>query len=438
MKRQIIYPGAIPLETDLLGTNKNTMIGLGKIISAVFGTSTFATGLACAPTAPATLNVSIGAGEIYSLQNIDGTAYSSIAADTTHQIMKQGISLDAVQLSCPAPATGGNSINYLIQAAFSEVDGNAVVLPYYNASNPSQAYSGPANAGTTNNTTRDGTVVLAVKAGVSATTGSQVTPAPDSGYVGLWVVTVAYGATTIIAGNITQYASAPFAGNLQSYAGGRKALFTTTGSWTSPVDGIVYVSACAGGSGGGGGGGSTNAVGVGGGGAGGAAGQSVQRQAYTVSKGTVYAISVGAGGAGGLQGTPTAAGTAGGAGGSTSIASLVTLAGGSAAGGGGFYNGSSIGSGGLNSTTGYPSGSSGADGANGFNGGVGCGGMGASSPFGGGGGAGHSGSIGVFGVAAAGYGAGGGGGGGGYGGTGGGANGGGGGAGSAGFVLIEY
>jgi hypothetical protein len=229
LKRQIIYPGAIPLETDLLGTNKNMMVALGKVISAVFGTTTFATGLACAPTAPASLNVSIGAGEVYSLQNIDGTAYSSVAADTAHQIMKQGIQLDAVQLACPAPATGGNSIAYLIQAAFSEVDGNAVVLPYYNASNPAQAYSGPAGAGTTNNTTRDGTVALSVKAGVSATTGSQVTPAPDAGYVGLWVVTVANGQTTIAAGNIAQYASAPFVGGA--------ALLNVANNFTQPQRG---------------------------------------------------------------------------------------------------------------------------------------------------------------------------------------------------------
>jgi len=212
LKRQIVYPGAIPLESDLLNTNKNTMGAIGKLIAAVFGTTTFASGLACVPTAPASLSVSVGAGDIYSLQNIDSTAYSSLAADTTHQIMKQGIQLDAVALSCAAPTTSGNSIAYLIQAAYSEVDAGATVLPYYNATTPSQAYSGPNNAGTTNNTTRDGTVVLSAKAGVSATTGSQVTPTPDSGYAGLWVVTVAYGQTTIAASNIAQYASAPFVG----------------------------------------------------------------------------------------------------------------------------------------------------------------------------------------------------------------------------------
>jgi hypothetical protein len=210
MDRQIVYPGSIPLETDLLNTNKNAMIGLAKLAAAILGTSTFMNGLACTPDSPASLNVKVAPGEIYSLQNIDGTAYSSLAADTTHSILKQGIMLDSVLLSCPAPATNGQSINYLVQVAYQDTDANAVVLPYYNASNPSQAYSGPNNTGSQNYTTRKGVCAVSVKAGVAATTGSQTTPAPDAGYTGAYVVTVTYGQTQILAGNISTYASAPF------------------------------------------------------------------------------------------------------------------------------------------------------------------------------------------------------------------------------------
>lgn len=210
MDRQIVYPGAIPLETDLLNTNKNAMIGLSKLAAAILGTSTFLNGLACTPTGPASLQVYVAPGEIYSLQNIDGTAYSSIAADTTHAILKQGISLDQLTLSCPAPVTVGQSINYLIQATYQDTDASAVVLPYYNSSNPSQAYAGPANSGTAQNTVRKGVCLVSAKAGVSATTGSQTTPAPDAGYTGAFVVTVSYGQTQITAPNISTYAGAPF------------------------------------------------------------------------------------------------------------------------------------------------------------------------------------------------------------------------------------
>lgn len=209
MDRVTIYPGAIPLETDLLSTNKNVMIALSKLSAAMLGIGTIANGFAVTPTGPASLQVVAAPGEIYSLQNVDGTAYSSIAADTTHQIVKQGILLDSSTLSCPAPTTSGQSINYLIQVAYQDLDANPVVLPYYNASNPSQAYSGPANSGVAQNTSRRGVAVIQVKAGASATTGSQVTPAPDVGYVGLYVVTVAFGQTTITSGSISQYSGAP-------------------------------------------------------------------------------------------------------------------------------------------------------------------------------------------------------------------------------------
>ncbi|WP_287496922.1 phage tail protein [Pandoraea sp. CB10b_02] len=209
MDRKMIYPGQIPLETDLLDTNRFALIGLGKLAAAVLGTSTLVNGLACTPTAPASMQVQVAPGEIYSLQNLDGTAYSSLAADTTHQILKQGLMMDAATLSCPAPATSGQSINYLVQATYQDTDTNAVVLPYYNASNPTQAYAGPNNSGTAQNTVRKGVCTVNVKAGIAATTGTQSTPAPDSGYVGLYVVTVANGQSTITAGNISTVSGAP-------------------------------------------------------------------------------------------------------------------------------------------------------------------------------------------------------------------------------------
>lgn len=210
MDRQIVYAGAIPLETDLLNTNKNVMIALAKLSSAVLGTSTVVNGFAVTPTSPASLQVNVAPGEIYSMASIDASAYSSLAADTTHQIMKQGIVLDSQALTLTAPSTNGYSVNYLIQATYQDQDTNAVALPYYNSTNPSIPWSGPGNNGQAQYTARKGAVVLTAKAGVPAATGSQATPAPDSGNVGLYVVTVAYGQTQVVAGNISQYASAPF------------------------------------------------------------------------------------------------------------------------------------------------------------------------------------------------------------------------------------
>ncbi|MCU1758697.1 hypothetical protein NTD84_03050 [Pseudomonas sp. 14P_8.1_Bac3] len=223
MDRQIVYPGQILPETSLLQMAKDAMIGVAKLSAAVLGTSTMANGFAVTPTGPASLQVICAPGEIYSLTSIDALAFSTLPADTTHSIMKQGILLDGVTLSCPAPGTTGQSINYLVQVTYQDTDSTPVLLPYYNSANPAMPYSGMGNNGLTQNTNRKGAAVVAVKAGASAVTGSQVTPAPDAGYIGLYVVTVAFGQTTITAGNIAQYSGAPLlpAGLLQSMQSGQ-------------------------------------------------------------------------------------------------------------------------------------------------------------------------------------------------------------------------
>jgi len=208
--RQIVYPGQIPLETDLLNSNKYALIGLAKLAAAVLGTHTLLNGLGCAPMNPAALQVQLGAGEIYALANLDGTAYSSLAADTTHSLLKQGLLLDAVTLDCPPPATAGDSIAYLVQIGYFDQDSGATALPYYNAANPAQAYSGPNNSGTAQHTVRQGICQVTVKAGIAATSGSQIAPAPDPGYVGGYLVTVANGQTAITAADIQIAPAAPF------------------------------------------------------------------------------------------------------------------------------------------------------------------------------------------------------------------------------------
>lgn len=223
MDRQIVWPGAIPLETDLLNTNRNTMVALGMLAQTLMGATTAVSGLACTQTTVASWYVNIGQGAIYSLQNIDNSAYSSLALDTTDQIVKQGLLLaSAGQQLGPmsAPVTAGYSVVYLVEAAFAETDTNAVVLPYYNSSNPASPYSGPSNTGATNYTLRKGGISLQLKVGTAAATGTQVAPATDSGYVPLYYITVAYGQTSVTNANIAVAPAAPFlTGNLQGIPG---------------------------------------------------------------------------------------------------------------------------------------------------------------------------------------------------------------------------
>src|SRR5487761_273044 len=87
MDRGIVYPAAIPLDTDFLGLNRNVMVALAGLLQATLGTGTVADGLACTPTAPASLTVVVGPGSITQLGPLDQNAYGSLAADAADQIV---------------------------------------------------------------------------------------------------------------------------------------------------------------------------------------------------------------------------------------------------------------------------------------------------------------------------------------------------------------
>ncbi len=205
MDRQIVYPGQSPADTDYLHMMKQAMVGLGNLAQTTIGTSTLFSGLACTPGTG--LHVAIGQGAVYFQEEVDATAYGSLGADA-NLLVKQGLTTGAT-LSTPAPGTTGQSINYLIEAQYQDVDANPVVLPFYDSSDPSIPYTGPSNSGAPSNTTRKGLCAVQVKAGTAASTGSQTTPSPDGGWTGLWVVTVPYGASSIVTGDIAEVDGAP-------------------------------------------------------------------------------------------------------------------------------------------------------------------------------------------------------------------------------------
>lgn len=174
--------------------------------------------------------------------------------------------------------------------------------------------------------------------------------------------------------------------NRASLSVNRQQKFTASGSFTVPA-GVttIYLSGCAAGGGGASGatnnGGQSSLVG-GGGGGGGGAGQSIIKQAFTVTPGQVLTISIGAGG-NGAQAPTAGGGYNGNNGGNTSVSGLITLSGGTGGYAGGVVTNNAAGGGGAGGYggEGYPAGASGSDGNYAGNGGAG-----ASSMFGGGGG----------------------------------------------------
>lgn len=214
---------------------QNSMVGLAKLAAAFFGTSGAVNGLACTATTVPSMQVSIGQGELYQMASLEATVCGTLPVNTSDQILKQGILLGSkspVNLPYSStftpPSTAGQSINYLIEAQYQDLDvstdpttgASPVTLNFYNSANPSVPWSGPNNSGTSSTTFRTGSIAFQVKAGVAATTGSQTTPSADTGWIPLWVVTVAYGQTTIGNTNITTASGAPFITPGTGFTGG--------------------------------------------------------------------------------------------------------------------------------------------------------------------------------------------------------------------------
>ncbi len=320
MDRQIVYPGAIPLDTDLLNLQRNVMVAFGALTSATLGVNVVADGLACSPTSPASLSVVVGPGSLTSLEVIDANAFGSLAANSA-PLVKMGVNTGSTTLALAVPTTPGYAVTYLIEASLVETDSNAAVLPYYNAANPSVPFSGPAGAGTAQPTQLRQYVALQAKAGVAATAGSQVVPSADGGWTGLYSVTLTYGQTTVAGSNIVVLPTAPFIGlklpQISNIQFNNMISYTANGNFTVP-DGTSQVRVRLVGAGGGGAPGSATQAGSGGGAGG------YSEGVYNVVPGQVVAVTVGVAGAG----QAASSGVGGGWGAASSFGSYCSATGG--------------------------------------------------------------------------------------------------------------
>lgn len=208
---RITYSNQLAVSEFAMQDQVNLMKGEAAILKSILGDTTELDGLGCTPNSPADLTVIVEPGTIIINEDVLSTAFgqlpTQIPADTTHQIVKYAYNLDSTQIPIAPPTTPGFSQNDLIQIGFSEVDGNPQPIPFFNGFN-GQVIN-PAVPQTLN-TQRIDSVVISLKEGTPAATGSQVTPSPDPGYVGAWVVTTAEGQTSITSGDIAMYPGAPF------------------------------------------------------------------------------------------------------------------------------------------------------------------------------------------------------------------------------------
>jgi hypothetical protein len=229
--RAIVYDNALPQSIDILNTNKFGLVAQGRALWAILGGNTVVHGLQCTQTSPtATLNVNVAPGSIYTQDPTDANAYGDLGIDNTI-IIKQGIIPTAATLTITPPSTSGFSQIYLIEAALQDVDTGSAVLPYYNANNIQQPFSGPGNSGQAQFLIRQVNCVISLKAGVAAPTGTEIAPTADVGYVGLYTIDVPNGISQITNAIIKTLPTAPFFWNLPSIPGG-----VQTSAWTYGAD----------------------------------------------------------------------------------------------------------------------------------------------------------------------------------------------------------
>lgn len=192
MDRQVVYAGAVPVDTDQLLQSRNAMVALGYLAKMVVGDgSSYADGLTCAPGNGLAVNVSPGSLSVPTV--VDSGAFG-ILPPNGDPLVKIGVNTKVTPLSLPSSGT------YVVSAAFEEAPAGDTVLAYYDAEAPSQTLYGPAGNGEAQAT------VLQQRVSLSLTAGTQ----PPAGSVPLWVVTVPSGVTAITQSMISQAPGAPF------------------------------------------------------------------------------------------------------------------------------------------------------------------------------------------------------------------------------------
>lgn len=215
MNRHMVYPGQVPLETDVLNVALDGYLGMGRLAAAVLGSAPVAVGFAVTPTSPPSMTVAVAPGQVYVQAALDEADFSSLGTNAL-QVTKQGVMATPFMPAASqftAPANPGESINYLIQVGFQSVDQGAVVLPYFNSATVGTAWSGPGGNGNAQATVRADLAVISVVAGTAAATGSQQTPSPSAGQLGLYVVTLNHGDSFIGSAAISLYSRESFLGH---------------------------------------------------------------------------------------------------------------------------------------------------------------------------------------------------------------------------------
>lgn len=200
-QRPIIYSLQQILSSDMLGGWVDSLIGDANCLQSLLGqTQSVISNLLLSPTDPASLTLNVTNGFLASLQPVDSSAYGSLTANTQQVLQLAYNQQTNVVINNTLEA--GQAQYVLIEVGYSQIDSNAVVLPYVNISNPAVPYSGPSNSGLSQDTVRNAVAVLTVKYGTPVTSGDEVPPTVDAGQVAVSYIDLEAAQTTITSGQI--------------------------------------------------------------------------------------------------------------------------------------------------------------------------------------------------------------------------------------------
>lgn len=211
MDRVQNYDLQTPLTADDLNKERDfTAIALGKIISALLGQGTVVSELGATAVASTTVpTVQLADGQLYELATLDPTAFGSLSDTTfpsTATVMKQGLLLssrgDTNTFQLTPPGTSGDSIIYLLEAQYADLDTDVQTITFYNTTSPGNPTTSSEPR------VREGTIAFVLKAGIAS--GSPTAPSADAGYVPLYNIEVTYSQTVLSQSNITVAPGAPF------------------------------------------------------------------------------------------------------------------------------------------------------------------------------------------------------------------------------------
>ena len=206
--RILTYPNIVPYDTDFLRQELYRVVDIANLAQAVIGLPVefggtlngYASGI-CTQDSPNDMTVMIGVCNLWFQSQLESLAFGNVEPLTTPLIYKQYTNMEPINSSTlgtiTAPSTSGQSQYYLIQGTPQTTQINMVSRPYYNASNPD------APSFVSANDTEVDQIEFALVAGTASATPT--IPAPSSGAVGMFVILVTHGQTTITNANISGY-----------------------------------------------------------------------------------------------------------------------------------------------------------------------------------------------------------------------------------------